>query len=222
MRRLFGSAKEPPKAAAPAPSLQEASAKIDLQVQELEGKIVKADEELKKYIGQGNNPTAKQRAMQVMKRKKMYEQQRDQLLGTQFNVEALAFQQEQAEITCVAVEAMQAGTQTLKQQQQKVNMASVDQLTDDMAEITDEMQAIQEALAQNTGLGTGAIDESELDAEYAKLEEEMALSKLIGGASSSAGPEGIAAPAGEAAPLPAATQALAQPAAEAVPAAPPS
>lgn len=48
------------------------------------------------------------RAAQAMKRKKMYEQQRDQLIGTQFNIENLAFQQEQAEITCTAVEAMKA------------------------------------------------------------------------------------------------------------------
>ena len=43
----------------------------------------------------------------------MYEQQRDQILGTQFNVDSLAGAQEQAEINVMTVEAMKAGHQDL-------------------------------------------------------------------------------------------------------------
>eukprot|EP00928_Gymnodinium_smaydae_P089156 TRINITY_DN73158_c0_g1_i1.p1 TRINITY_DN73158_c0_g1~~TRINITY_DN73158_c0_g1_i1.p1 ORF type:complete len:233 (+),score=86.61 TRINITY_DN73158_c0_g1_i1:69-767(+) len=177
MHRLFGSAKkEEPKA--PAPSLQEASAKIDLQIQGLEAKIAKADEEVKKLVAaSGSNPTAKQRALQALKRKKMYEEQRDQLIGTQFNVEQLAFQQEQAEITMTAVEAMKAGQEQLKNQTKKLDVAAVDKLTDDMADLNDEMKAIGEALAQGM---PGGVDEGELEDEYAKLEEEMAAMALAG------------------------------------------
>mmetsp|Transcript_93573 Transcript_93573/g.238261 ORF Transcript_93573/g.238261 Transcript_93573/m.238261 type:complete len:215 (+) Transcript_93573:64-708(+) len=195
MRRLLGSKKEEPKAAA-APSLQEASAKIDLQVQSLEDKILQCDVEVKKLVAQGTNPTAKQRALQVLKRKKMYEQQRDQLLGTQFNVEQIAFHQEQAEITMAAAAAMKAGTEALKKQTQTINISTVDELVDDMAEITDEMNAIQEALAQQAG---GVTDDADLAEEYAKMEEEMALMKLmesgsgLGAASSSAVPVGTEA-----------------------------
>jgi len=95
-RHLGPLLKEPAKSSG-GPSLQEASANIDLRVNALEEKIVKADEEVRQHVAKGaSNPTARQRALQAMKRKKMYEQQRDQLLGTQFNVENLAFQQEQA------------------------------------------------------------------------------------------------------------------------------
>merc|ERR1719359_1550164 len=41
----------------------------------------------------GKSAQNKQLALQAMKRKKMYEQQRNQILGTQFNVDALAGQQ---------------------------------------------------------------------------------------------------------------------------------
>merc|ERR1719229_21767 len=95
---------------------------------------------------------AKSRAMQALKRKKMYEQQRDQLLGTQFNVEQLAFQQEQAEVTMTAVQAMKAGADQLKAAQGKVNINTVDKLTDDMADLADEMQQINEALAASSGI----------------------------------------------------------------------
>eukprot|EP00933_Yihiella_yeosuensis_P063437 TRINITY_DN66588_c0_g1_i1.p1 TRINITY_DN66588_c0_g1~~TRINITY_DN66588_c0_g1_i1.p1 ORF type:complete len:214 (-),score=76.71 TRINITY_DN66588_c0_g1_i1:53-694(-) len=184
MRRLFGYAKEePPKA--PTPTLTEAKDKIDLQVKNLEAKIIKADEEIRELVAKGGtNPTAKARALQAMKKKKLYEQNRDQLLGTQFNVENLAFQQEQAEITAMAVEAMKAGHDGLKAQADKINIASVDKLTDEMADLQDEMKAISEALAQNTGVD--GVEQSELDEEYAKMQEEMAAAAMAGASLSAA------------------------------------
>mmetsp|Transcript_29559 Transcript_29559/g.66548 ORF Transcript_29559/g.66548 Transcript_29559/m.66548 type:complete len:214 (+) Transcript_29559:64-705(+) len=180
MRRLFGLSKEEPAAPKEAPSLQEASGRIDEQVSSLESKILKTDEEIKSLVAQGSsNPTAKSKALQAMKRKKMYEQQRDQLLSTQFNVENLAFQQEQAEITAMAVEAMQKGHDALKDQTKQMDISSVDKLTDDMAELQDEMKAINEALAQGSMVPDGATD-GELADEFAKLEEEMAAMALAG------------------------------------------
>ncbi|CAE7691698.1 chmp5 [Symbiodinium pilosum] len=183
MRRLFGFSKEEPAAAEKeAPSLQEASSRIDEQVSNLEAKILKTDEEIKSLVAQGSsNPTAKSKALQAMKKKKMYQQQRDQLLSTQFNVENLAFQQEQAEITAMAVQAMQTGHTQLKDQTKAMDIGAVDKLTDDMAELQDEMKAINEALAQGSMVPDGATDD-ELANEFAKLEEEMAAMALAGGA----------------------------------------
>lgn len=191
MRRLFGRSKEVEKPP-PAPTLSEATAKIDQQVEGLEEKIKKADAEIKELVAKGaTNPTAKARAMQAMKRKKMYEQQRDQLLGTQFNVEQLAFQQEQAEITQTAVAAMQAGTTQLKTATAQININSVDKLTDDMADLADEMQQINEALASASGMADPSAD-AELEDEYAKMEEELAAMTLSGLSQSAASSSGVA------------------------------
>lgn len=219
MRRLFGKAKEeaPP---AKVPSLQEASAKIDLQVQGLEVKIAKADDEIRELVAKSStNPSAKQRALQAMKKKKLYEQQRDQLIGTQFNIENLAFQQEQADITMITVEAMKAGKDQLVAAQKKINIDAVDKLTDDMADLQAEMKEIGDALSANMA-GVGA-DEDELADEYAALEAEMAAETLMGlskpaASSTTAGPY----PAMGAAELPAApAAAVLAPAAFAAPAA---
>merc|ERR1740116_247796 len=170
MFRLFGAAKEEPKPAEK-PTLTDATEKIDKQVENLEAKIVKADEEIKKLVAE-NKPTSKQRALQAMKRKKMYEQQRDQLMGTQFNIENLQFQQEQAEITVTAVEAMKAGKDMLAAKAGEMNMDSVDKLTDELADLQAEMQDINEALAGPGLLGGAAADEDELEAELAAVQEE--------------------------------------------------
>lgn len=193
-------AKEEP-AAKEAPSLSEASARIEEQVANLETKIQKTDEEIKSLVAKGSsNPTAKARALQAMKKKKMYEQQRDQLLGTQFNVENLAFQQEQAEITAMTVKAMADGHKTLQDKIKETDIGSVDKLMDDMADLQDEMKAMNEALAAGTEVD-GAT-EDELAAEFAKLEEEAAAMTLAGGLPSVEKPaaEPAASTAGYAAP----------------------
>lgn len=178
--RLFGTAvveAPPPK---PAPSMTDATAKIDSQIGNLESKILKADDEIKKLIAE-NKPTSKQRALQAMKRKKMQEQQRDQLMGTQFNLENLQFQQEQAEITVTAVEAMKAGRDMLQAKAGEMKMDGVDKLTDDLADLQAEMQEISEALAGPALGGMRGMDEADLEAELAGVEEEMAAMKLAGG-----------------------------------------
>lgn len=175
---------EPPK---PAPNLQDAASNLDQKIEELGAKIQKADEEARQWVAkQSTDATAKARAMQALKRKKLYEQQRDQLVDTQFNVENLAFQHEQAEITAGTVAAMKKATDQLKNQTQKIGVDQVDKLTDEMADIAAEMKDIQSALAAPSAVGSAAEDEAEkeLMALYAQQEDkeaEEAMSILAAG-----------------------------------------
>mmetsp|Transcript_70240 Transcript_70240/g.228374 ORF Transcript_70240/g.228374 Transcript_70240/m.228374 type:complete len:214 (-) Transcript_70240:46-687(-) len=207
MNRLFGAAKAQPKASGPAPSLTDASGRIDSRVSDLDVKIQKCDADIRRYMTTGSGSQQKQLAMQTMKRKKMYEQQRDQILATQFNIDMLAGAQEQAELTAMTVEAMGAGTKDLRQRFAAMGGAvDIEGMMDDMADLHDEMSEINEALATSYTVPQG-FDEGAFEAEFSALEEEMALEKLIGaGPAASAMPDYLAAP-------PAATAAGATPAA---------
>lgn len=178
MRRLFGSAPEPK---GPAPSLSDASAKIDGRVSNLDEKIAKCDEDLKRLMagGKSRNPADKKRALDVLRRKKMYEQQRDQAVGQQFNVDSLAFAQEQVEVTMTSVAAMKAGHQDLKAQYQQLDIGDVERLMDDMADLADEAAEINEAISQSYAVPDG-FDEADLDAEFESLEEECRMDALAG------------------------------------------
>jgi charged multivesicular body protein 5 len=89
MHRLFGKKKE----VAPPPSLGDASSGINTRISTLDEKIRGLDNELRVYKAQlakakGPAKTGLQkRAMDVLKRKRMYEQQRDQLAGQVFNLD---------------------------------------------------------------------------------------------------------------------------------------
>eukprot|EP00421_Protoceratium_reticulatum_P042048 CAMPEP_0168448646 /NCGR_PEP_ID=MMETSP0228-20121227/47199_1 /TAXON_ID=133427 /ORGANISM="Protoceratium reticulatum, Strain CCCM 535 (=CCMP 1889)" /LENGTH=267 /DNA_ID=CAMNT_0008463181 /DNA_START=80 /DNA_END=881 /DNA_ORIENTATION=- len=161
------------------PDLHHAARKVEDQVARLEDGIAKAEEEIKVHVSKGpSDLAAKQRAVQAIKRKKMYEQQRDQLLGTQFNLENLGFHHDQAEITLTAVNAMKRGHEQLKHQTSQIDAGMVDRLRDDMEDMAEDMKAIGEALGAS--MGPGGQEEEELSAEYAKMQEEQAAQALAG------------------------------------------
>eukprot|EP00425_Heterocapsa_triquetra_P002879 CAMPEP_0195058844 /NCGR_PEP_ID=MMETSP0448-20130528/6509_1 /TAXON_ID=66468 /ORGANISM="Heterocapsa triquestra, Strain CCMP 448" /LENGTH=198 /DNA_ID=CAMNT_0040089023 /DNA_START=79 /DNA_END=671 /DNA_ORIENTATION=+ len=174
----------------PSKKLGDASKQLSAKIEDLEGRITKADEEAKQWIAKKDTqPTAKARAMQAIKRKKLYEQQRDQLLGTQFNLENMAIQQEQAQVTLTAVEAMSQATGQLKAQKEKIGVDQVEKLTDDMQELAADMADINAALAQGASTEHDEEAEAELAALYAQeADKEAAAVEAIlmgGGAASS-------------------------------------
>lgn len=73
------------------------------------GQIKALDQDLIKYrnaLKKAKGPTAagiKKRAMDTLKRKKMYEQQRDQMMGQQFNIEQTSFAIESVKDTTTTV-----------------------------------------------------------------------------------------------------------------------
>lgn len=89
MNRLFGKK----KVDVPAVNIGDVGSKVDGRVTNLDTKILGLENELKKYKSQlvkARGPSAvqiKKRAMTVLKRKKMYENQRDQLSAQSFNIE---------------------------------------------------------------------------------------------------------------------------------------
>jgi charged multivesicular body protein 5 len=177
MNRVFG--KKKAKGPAP-PTLDDASSGLGNRAEHLDAKIATLDKELMGYkekLNTTKNPTAKKniqkRAMDVLKRKRMYEKQRDQLMGQQFNIDQAAFGIESAKTTVQSVAAMKAANVELKKAIQKdLDIDEVDDLADDMAELMDEMNEINEALGQNFATPED-INEEDLEAELDLLEDEF-------------------------------------------------
>jgi len=177
MNRVFGKKKAPK---APPPSLTDASAGLGTRTNHLDTKIATLDKELKVYkdkLRTIKSPAAKKniqkRAMDVLKRKRMYEGQRDQLMGQQFNIDQAAFGIESAKATVDSVAAMKSANVQLKQAIQKdLKIDDVDDLADDMAELMEEMNEINEAMGRNFSTPDD-INLDDLDAELDMLEDEF-------------------------------------------------
>jgi charged multivesicular body protein 5 len=176
MNRVFGKK----KAAPPPPSLENASSGIGGRISTMDEKILGLEKELKVYkdkIKKAKTPAAKKqiqkRAMEVLKRKKMYEQQRDAASGQQFNIDQASFGLESAKASIETVAAMKYANSELKStMKQHLNIDDVDDIAEDMAELMEDFNEINEALGRNFATPDD-LDEADLDAELEMLGDEL-------------------------------------------------
>lgn len=165
--------------------LDQASKEIKQQLCLLEANISKADLEIREHVAKANiDPLAHQRALNAMKKKKLFEEQRRQLIGAQFNVESLACQRDQARVTLNAVKALEAGTKRLKADQLKMDPTKVEDLCDDAQNLADEMRCIGDTLAATYDLNEDAAEA--LDKEYLQFDMDYARLAAVAGHKASA------------------------------------
>ena len=67
---------------------------LDEKIRKLDAELLRYKEQLKRTKGPAQN-AVKQRAMRILKQKKMYENQRESLMNQQFNVEQVNFTTQQ-------------------------------------------------------------------------------------------------------------------------------
>jgi charged multivesicular body protein 5 len=147
MHRLFGAKK---KAAPPPPSLDDAASSLSTRQKNIDEKIKELDGELRRYNAQlktTKGPAAtniKKRAMETLKRKRMYEQQRDQLSAQQFNVDQTNFAISTVRDSHVTIAAMKEASKTLKVEHKKININEIEDINDDLADMMEDMEEINE------------------------------------------------------------------------------
>lgn len=177
MRRLFGATRP----SAPVRSLDDAAGALDARCAALDAKITALDRELVRHreairrarAGAAQD-AAKRRALVVLKQRKMYESQREQLYGQKFNVEQMAFASENARDAVETVRAMKAASKELKTafKAKEFNLEEIDALNDDMADLLDLGEEIQASLGRNYNVPDG-LDEDDLLEELDALELDM-------------------------------------------------
>eukprot|EP00922_Rhytidocystis_sp_ex-Travisia-forbesii_P029145 GHVS01042684.1.p1 GENE.GHVS01042684.1~~GHVS01042684.1.p1 ORF type:complete len:236 (+),score=34.57 GHVS01042684.1:323-1030(+) len=192
MNRLFGRAPvspPPPDAAHARAQLGQASSQLEEKIAHVEKQIQRCDQDLSackqslaKSGALGGGGT-KQRAIAILRRKKMYEAQRDQLMGTQLNLDQSQFATEQLQTTALTVEAMKTASHHLKAEYKKMNIDDVERVQEDMTDLLFDQQEISDILSRNYALPND-VDESELEAEFAQMsasgEFETCLASLPG------------------------------------------
>jgi charged multivesicular body protein 5 len=176
MKRILGVGKKP----APAPSLADTCEVLEKRGDHLDAKIQKLDKELLGYKeqmaklrpGPAQN-RIKQKAMQTLKQKKMYEQQREVLSNQQWNMDQLQFTTETTKATIEQVNVMKESAKVLKKEMKKMDISSIEDLQDELADLYEDSNEIQEIMGRAYGVPED-IDEDDLEAELAALGDEMA------------------------------------------------
>ncbi|XP_066999242.1 charged multivesicular body protein 5 [Anabrus simplex] len=176
MNRLFGKAKpkEPP------PNMNDCIAGVDSRAESVEKKIARLDAELKKYKDQMKKMregpaknAVKQKAVRILKQRKMYEQQADNLRQQAFNMEQANYACQTLKDTHTTVVAMKAGMKQMQKEFKKINIDEIEDVQDDLADMLEQADEVQEALGRSYGMPE--IDDEELEAELDALGDEIAL-----------------------------------------------
>jgi len=174
MNRIFGRSK--PKA--PPPNLTDCISSIDDRTDSVEKKIAKLDADLLKLKnkmktmrdGPAKNQV-KQRALGILKQKKRYEQQRNNMQNQSFNMEQTNYSLQTMKDTQATVTAMKGGLKQMKKEMKKINISEVEDLQDDMEDMLEEADEIQEVMGRSYGMPE--LDEDDLEAELDALGDEM-------------------------------------------------
>jgi len=216
MNRLFGTSAKP---AAPKPTLQDASASMEKRNESLDSKIGKLDKELQRYTEQMKKmkpgpakQTVQKRALAILKQKKMYESQKEKTMQQQFNMEQIMFAQDGLKETADTVSAMKDANKSLKKQFKAINISQVEDLQDDMSDLLEQAEEVQATLGRS--YNTDDIDEDDLEAELAAMEDDPSLFFSAEGEAADVGDadylnlpaSGTAAPIEEASAAPAAAE----------------
>jgi charged multivesicular body protein 5 len=183
MKRLFGTraTRATATTGTPAKSLADTADALEARTNAIDAKITSLDRELVKHrdaikrarVGPAQE-AAKRRALVVLKQRKMYEAQREQLYGQRFNVEQVAFASEQAKDTVDTVRAMKSATKELKTafKAKEFDLNVIDELNDDMSDLLDIGEEIQATLGRSYNVPDG-LDEDDLLEELEGLELDM-------------------------------------------------
>jgi charged multivesicular body protein 5 len=176
MNRLFGRSKDK----TPAPNLTECIANVDSRGESIDKKIQRLDVDLNKYkeqmkkMREGPAKNAiKQKALRVLKQRKMYESQRENLMAQSFNMEQTNFATQQLKDTKLTVDAMKVGVKEMKREYKKVNIDDIENMQDELEDMLEQANEVQEAMGRSYGVPD--VDESELEAELEALGDELAL-----------------------------------------------
>ncbi|KAE8654674.1 Vacuolar protein sorting-associated protein 32-like protein 2 [Hibiscus syriacus] len=165
LNRLFGKPKQEANILTTLDKLNETLEMLEKKEKVLLRKAATEVKKAKEFAKARN----KRAGIQCLKRKRLYEQQIEQLRNFQLRVHDQMIMLEGAKATTETIDALRTGAAAMKAMQKATNIDDVDKTMDEINEQTKNMKQIQEALSNPIGASTD-FDEDELEAELEELE----------------------------------------------------
>ncbi|CAK7343866.1 unnamed protein product [Dovyalis caffra] len=172
--RLFGKPKQEANALTTLDKLNETLEMLEKKEKVLLKKAAAEVEKAKEFT-RGKNKRA---AIQCLKRKRLYEQQIEQLGNFQLRIHDQMIMLEGAKATTETVDALRTGASAMKAMQKATNIDDVDKTMDEINEQTENMKQIQEALS--APIGAAADFDENIALQIAHKFSSVGASKIAG------------------------------------------
>lgn len=155
-------------------NLSEREEQLEKRKSLLEKRVNEELEKAKEFTRQKK----KSQALLALKKKKMYEQQLEQLDTLILRVNEQKMMLENQRTTADVVSSMHQAATASKNTMKEMKIENVDQIMDEIQEQNDQMRMISDAISQPTGLAA-ELDEDELLGELEDLEAEELDKQLL-------------------------------------------
>ncbi|GAW82668.1 vacuolar-sorting protein SNF7 [Plasmodium gonderi] len=166
------------------PTLDEAYGNMDKSVKSIDENIEKYNKELniikqkieeekkKKPMNQHVINNLRNKAAVIIKRKKTYENNKENTLGIQFNIDQIKFANDNVQMSIDTCKALENTSKILKKNIKKVNINKIEKLQDDLFDYMEEAKEIGEILSSSYDIPL-ELDENEIDAELSLIEDSI-------------------------------------------------
>mmetsp|Transcript_9562 Transcript_9562/g.16553 ORF Transcript_9562/g.16553 Transcript_9562/m.16553 type:complete len:228 (+) Transcript_9562:239-922(+) len=176
-----------PPAPAPTVNLNAHAHNLEMRQGTLDAKIKQCEKDLAAYKkemqrlkpGTSQYNMYKQRALRVLKQKRVYEKQMQTTNNQQFNMDQIAFAKEQVYDAKAAMQMMSEANKQMKKDMGNIDLGQVEDLQDDMEDMLLEGVAISDAVGRSYDIGDGVTD-ADLEAELNNVEEELFEDQAFG------------------------------------------
>jgi len=169
--RLFGAGGSGAAKKEPPADLNTSIQKLRQTIQTLEKREEHLEKKIADCVGrakQRSKQRDKKGALYELKKKKQLDSQLQTIQGRKLNLEKQIMTLEDAYLNKETFIAMQTGAQAMKSAIHESDMDKADELMEDLNEAMDQIQEMNDAMSQPLG---AVMDEDELEAELAELEE---------------------------------------------------
>lgn len=172
------------------PTLEETGEKLDKTVEGIEKNIERYNKELtviKKKIEEEKkkktpNPqvinSLRKKAEIIIKRKKVYETNKENTLGIQFNIDQVKFANDSLKTQIDTCKVLAVSSKELKKNIKKININKIEKLQDDIFDYIEESKEITEILGNSYEIPV-YMDENEIDTELALVEDSILDEELV-------------------------------------------
>merc|ERR1712158_55918 len=143
-------------------------------------KVARIDGELNKYKQQMSKMregpaknAVKQKALRLLKQKKQYESQAENMRNQPFNMEQTLMATQTLKDTKTTMDAMKVGVKEMKKEFKNVNIEKIEDMQDELSDMLEDANEVQEVMGRAYGMPE--IDEDDLEAELDALGDDFAL-----------------------------------------------
>ena len=156
---------------------------MDGRIKDMEGKIKELDQEMAPLFQQVKNSRGSQqkylksRLLNMMKKRKMYEQQIGNYYGAQGALDRITFTNENIQNTIEMADALKEANEVQEKAMKKMDLDELAEIQDKQQELMWNVNEFNEQMNNNYDMD---VDEDDLDEELAELENDMALQGMMG------------------------------------------